>query len=122
ARRPAFGSTMRLGKRILEQLALGHPVQPVSVRSSFAITHILSRIRRITVWLGGPSLVAVAYFAGAEAAFYIGTLSDQIFALFWPPNVVLFCALVVVPQRDWWLYIAAAFPAHAIAEFGVGVP
>jgi signal transduction histidine kinase len=62
------------------------------------------------------------YFVGAEAAFYIGTLSDQIFALFWPPNVVLFCALMVVPRRDWWLYIAAAFPAHALAELGVGMP
>jgi signal transduction histidine kinase len=34
----------------------------------------------------------------------------------------LFCALLIVRQRDWWLYIAAAFPAHAIAELGVGMP
>jgi integral membrane sensor domain MASE1 len=72
--------------------------------------------------LRGPVLVALAYFLGAEAAFYIGTLSDQIFALFWPPNVILFCALLIVPQRDWLLYIAAAFPAHVIAELGVGMP
>ena len=72
--------------------------------------------------LRGPLLVALAYFLGAEAAFFIGTLSDQIFALFWPPNVVLFCALLIVPQRQWWLYIAAAFPAHVIAELGVGMP
>src|SRR5262249_45335634 len=65
---------------------------------------------------------ALIYFLGAEAAFYIGTLSDRIFALFWPPNVVLFCALLIVPQRRWWLYIAAAFPAHVIAEVGVGMP
>jgi signal transduction histidine kinase len=74
------------------------------------------------VSLQGPIFVAVAYYVGAEAAFYIGTLSDQIFALFWPPNVVLFCALLIVPQRRWWLYIAAAFPAHSIAELGVGMP
>src|SRR5207253_3750458 len=72
--------------------------------------------------LQGPALVALIYFLGAEAAFYIGTLSDQIFALFWPPNVVLFCALLIAPQRRWWLYIAAAFPAHVIAELGVGMP
>ena len=70
----------------------------------------------------GPLLVALIYFLGAEAAFYIGTLSDRIFALFWPPNVVLFCALLIVPRRRWWLYIAAAFPAHMIAELGVGMP
>ena len=44
------------------------------------------------------------------------------FALFWPPNVILFCALMIVPQRDWWRYIAAAFPAHVVAELGVGMP
>src|SRR5262245_12308224 len=72
--------------------------------------------------LQGPVLVAGAYFLGAQAAFFIGTLSDKIFALFWPPNVVLFCALLIVPYRQWWLYIAVAFPAHTIAELGVGMP
>ena len=75
-----------------------------------------------TASLQGPALVALIYFLGAEAAFFIGTLSDHIFALFWPPNVVLFCALLIVPQRRWWLYIAAAFPAHVVAELGVGMP
>ena len=69
-----------------------------------------------------PVLVALAYYAGAEAAFYVGTLSDKIFAPFWPPNVILFCALLLAPERRWWLFIAATFPVHAIAEFGVGMP
>jgi signal transduction histidine kinase len=88
----------------------------VALRSS------LTWVRESTASLRGPALVALIYFLGAEVAFYIGTLSDRIFALFWPPNVVLFCALLVVPQRRWWLYIAAAFPAHVIAEVGVGMP
>jgi len=66
-------------------------------------------------------LVGVAYFIGAEAAFLIGTLSDRIFAPFWPPNVILFCALLLAPRRHWWVYIAAAFPAHVVAEAGVGM-
>ena len=69
-----------------------------------------------------PLLLAVAYFVGAEAAFYIGTLSDKIFAPFWPPNIILFFALLLVPERRWWLFIAASFPAHALAESGVGMP
>ena len=93
-----------------------------TVNSSLALRAPLSRIRHALAFLQGPALVALAYFVGAQAAFYIGTLSDQIFALFWPPNVVLFCALLIVPQREWWLYIAAAFPAHAVAELGVGMP
>jgi len=87
-----------------------------------AVRSSLGRLRESTAALKGPALLALIYFLGAEAAFYIGTLSDRIFALFWPPNVVLFCALLIVPQRRWWLYIAAAFPAHVIAEVGVGMP
>lgn len=78
--------------------------------------------RQALLPLQGPLVVSLAYYIGAEAAFYIGTLSDKIFAIFWPPNVILFCALVVAPQRRWWLYIAAVLPAHAIAEHGVGMP
>jgi integral membrane sensor domain MASE1 len=63
----------------------------------------------------------MAYYLGAEAAFLIGTLSDRIFAPFWPPNAILFCALAVLPYRRWPLYIIAVFPAHAIAELGVGM-
>jgi signal transduction histidine kinase len=52
-----------------------------------------------------------------------GTFSDRIFAPFWPPNIVLFCALILVPYRRWWVYIAAAFPAHVLAEVSlVGMP
>ena len=67
-------------------------------------------------------LVFVGYWAGAEAAFLVGTLSDKIFAPFWPPNIVLFCALLVLPRERGWLALAAAFPAHVIAELGIGMP
>jgi len=69
-----------------------------------------------------PVLVAIAYYLGAQAAFTIGTLSDRIFAPFWPPNVILFCTLLLVPRRQWWVYIAATFPAHVIAEVAIGMP
>src|SRR5262245_65238211 len=70
----------------------------------------------------GPVLVAIAYFLGAQAAFLIGTLSDRIFAPFWPPNVILLCTLLLVPKRKWWLYVAATLPAHLIAEATVAMP
>jgi len=68
------------------------------------------------------TIVAVAYYVGAEFAFLIGTLSDKIFAPFWPPNIVLFCALLLSAPRQWWIYILAAFPAHVAAELQVGMP
>src|SRR5215475_633853 len=67
-------------------------------------------------------IVAVAYYVGAEIAFLIGTLSDRIFAPFWPPNIVLFCALLLSSPRQWWIYVLAALPAHVAAELRVGMP
>ncbi len=72
--------------------------------------------------LRSPLLVAIGYYFGAQVAFLIGTLSDRIFAPFWPPNVILFCTLLLVPRRHWWRYIAAAFPAHVLAEITVAMP
>src|SRR5262249_48082965 len=71
--------------------------------------------------LRGPLLTAIAYLVGAESAFLVGTLSDRIFAPFWPPNVILFGALLLAPTSRWWLYVLAAWPAHMIAELHVGM-
>jgi PAS domain S-box-containing protein len=68
-----------------------------------------------------PVLVGLAYYLGAEVAFAIGTLT-QMFAPFWPPNVILLCALLSVPERRWWIYVLAVFPAHVAAELGVAMP
>src|SRR3954447_8437746 len=68
-----------------------------------------------------PVTIAFAYYAAAEAAFLIGTLSDRIFAPFWPPNAILFCALLLTPREKWWAIIAAALPAHVLAELQVGM-
>ena len=74
----------------------------------------MARIRPSLRELSGPVLVGVAYYLGAEAAFLVGTLSDRIFAPFWPPNIILFCALLLAPRSHWWLYIAFAVPAHVV--------
>jgi Signal transduction histidine kinase regulating C4-dicarboxylate transport system len=67
-------------------------------------------------------VTAAAYFVGAQIAFLIGTLSDKIFAPFWPPNVVLFFALLLAPMNRWWLFFAVALPAHVAAELTVEMP
>jgi signal transduction histidine kinase len=81
-----------------------------------------SRLGQAGAAVYAPALVAVAYYLGAEAAFFVGTLSDRIFAPFWPPNIILLCALLLTSERRWWIFIAAVFPAHVIAEIGVGMP
>ena len=67
-------------------------------------------------------IVAASYYIAAQAAFAVGTLSDRIFAPFWPPNIVLLCALLANEERRWWIVVAAALPAHIVAEIGVGMP
>ena len=69
----------------------------------------------------GLLIVGLAYYVGAEAAFLVGTLSDKIFAPFWPPNVILLSALAYLPYRGWPLCILAVLPWHVIAELGVGM-
>jgi PAS domain S-box-containing protein len=88
------------------------------------IAHPLSGWQRVVApaaAVRGPLLAALAYFVGAESAFLVGTLSDRIFAPFWPPNVILFAVLLLAPASRWWLYVLAAAPAHVVAELQVGM-
>ncbi len=71
---------------------------------------------------GGPLLAGLGYLIGAEAAFAIGTLSDNFFAPFWPPNSVLFTAFLFANYRHWWLYVAAVLPVHVVVEWQVAMP
>jgi integral membrane sensor domain MASE1 len=90
-----------------------------TIRSAPLTRHRLPRPTWDDVWQF--VFVAVSYYVAARAAFSIGTLSDRIFAPFWPPNIVLLCALVFTPLPRWWVPLLAAFPAHVMSEFGVGM-
>ena len=94
---------------------------PALSRAGEYVQSFWGSVPRALKSLIAPTLVAVAYYLGALAAFKIGTLTDRIFAPFWPPNVVLFCTLILVPKRRWWIYIIATFPAHVLAENEVGM-
>jgi len=96
----------------------------VSVISAFQTREEQTGVRRedLPKTIRNSIITAIAYYIGAEIAFWIGTLSDKIFAPFWPPNIVLFCALLMTPPRWWWIFILAAFPAHVAAELQVGMP
>lgn len=83
---------------------------------------IAGLLQRAIGAIRAPVAVGLAYYLGAQAAFLIGTLSDNFFAPFWPPNTILFCALFMAPYRRWWLYVAWAIPAHVLAELQVEMP
>ena len=66
-------------------------------------------------------LVAAGYYLGAQLGLAL-TFSPLPIAVLWPPNAILFAALLLVPTRSWWLVLGAAFPAHLLAELQSGIP
>jgi signal transduction histidine kinase len=65
--------------------------------------------------------VCVGYFIGANIGFIL-RLPPATPSVLWPPNSILTATLLLAPPRRWWIYIAAALPAHLVAELGVIAP
>jgi PAS domain S-box-containing protein len=65
--------------------------------------------------------IAVAYFVGAQIGFAL-TPQSQPISTFWPPNAIVFGALLLAPPRMWGWLILAVLPAHLAIELTSGVP
>ena len=65
--------------------------------------------------------VAAGYYLAARLGF-IFTLQPHPISTLWPPNALLMAALLLTPARSWWALLAAALPAHLLAELQSGVP
>jgi two-component system, LuxR family, sensor kinase FixL len=65
--------------------------------------------------------VAAIYYAGAKLGLAL-TFAPLPVSILWPPNALLLAALLLSPRRWWWGLIAAAFPAHLLAQAQSGVP
>jgi len=66
-------------------------------------------------------LVAVGYYLAARVGLAF-TLQPHPISTLWPPNALLMAALLLTPARSWWVLLAAALPAHLLAELQSGVP
>ena len=84
--------------------------------SSFAATGE-ARVHLLRV----ASFVFVGYYLGARLGLALTFVPNPVSVL-WPPNAVVFAALVLLPVRSWWVVAAAALPAHLLAEVQGGVP
>jgi signal transduction histidine kinase len=71
--------------------------------------------------LVAAGIVAVGYYAGVQVGLAFTPIDEPVSVL-WPPNAILFAALLLAPPRVWWVLIAAVFPAHVAAELVLGVP
>ena len=66
-------------------------------------------------------VVAIGYYAGANIGFLL-RFPPLTPSVLWPPNAILTAALLLAPVRRWWVYLAAALPAHLLAEMSWPLP
>ena len=74
-------------------------------------------LRRAAAALG----VAVAYYLGAQIGFAL-TFQPHPVSTLWPPNSILFAALLLSPVRSWWWLLLSAFPAHLLVQLNADIP
>jgi len=66
-------------------------------------------------------LVALGYYIGAKAGLVL-RFPPSTPSVIWPPNSILTATLLLAPPRRWWIYLAAALPAHLAAELPAAWP
>ena len=76
-----------------------------------------SPIRLLIVGL----VVGAAYYVGALIGFTL-TFPQSAVSVLWPPNAILFTALLLTPARKWWAIMLSVFPIHVIVQLQSGVP
>ena len=92
--------------------------------SDWPLTHYTTQPR----FKGGLRLLALA--AVVAVSYYLGSLLGLVLrvppettSVLWPPNAILTATLLLTPSpRRWWVYLAAAFPAHLAVQLGTGWP
>ena len=90
--------------------------QPVGTAEANG-SNLLTRYRPALAAL----LVAVAYYIGAKIGLAL-TFKPHPVSTLWPPNAILFAALLLSPTRWWWFLLAAALPAHILTELHADIP
>jgi signal transduction histidine kinase len=63
----------------------------------------------------------VSYYVATQIAWAL-TFPESKVSLFFPPQAVLLCVLLLVPTRHWWAYVLAAVSAHFLATQQAGWP
>ena len=66
-------------------------------------------------------MVGSAYYIGAKIGFAL-TFQPHPVSTLWPPNSILFAALLLSRTRSWWFLLLAAFPAHLLVQLNADIP
>jgi PAS domain S-box-containing protein len=65
-------------------------------------------------------VTAFAYYLGAEIGFRFIAAEQCITSIFWLPNSTMFAVFLLVPPRQWWLYVLCVVPAHLAVQLQHG--
>ena len=66
-------------------------------------------------------MISAGYYIGAKIGFAL-TFQPHPVSTLWPPNSILFAALLLTPKRSWWFLLLAAFPAHLLVQLNADIP
>ena len=83
-------------------------------KAELSRTYVLRRV-------AAAVLVGAAYYVGAKIGFAL-TFSSFAVSTLWPPNSILFAALLLSRPRHWWTFLLAAFPAHLLVQLNADIP
>jgi len=92
-------------------------VDRAHTRNHVFVTRYSSALRRVCAAL----VVAIAYYVGAQIGFAL-TFQPHPVSTLWPPNSILFAALILSPVRSWWILLLAVFPPHLLVQLNGNIP
>lgn len=82
---------------------------------------LMTRYRHVIRPVFAALLLSIAYYAGAKVGFAL-TFQPHPVSTLWPPNSIVFAALLLLPVRQWWLVILGALPGHLAAQMNADIP
>jgi signal transduction histidine kinase len=83
--------------------------------------HLVTRYRHLLRPVLAVISVSAAYFIGAKIGFAL-TFQPHPVSTLWPPNSIVFAALLLSPVRWWWFLVLSVFPAHLMTQLGADIP
>ena len=66
-------------------------------------------------------MAAAAYWAGTQFGLFL-TPGALAVSVLWPPNAILFGALLLAPRSHWHWYLLAVLPVHLVTQLLHGIP
>lgn len=95
--------------------------QIVAVTTTGTQDHLVTRYSNLLRPAIAALMVSIAYYVGAKIGFAL-TFQPHPVSTLWPPNAIVFAALLIFPKRWWWFLLLALLPAHLLVQLNANVP